>query len=77
MVLQRMIGAELFNAHTYEEIEADQSALGQAIGVVILVANCGAIGELVEGFWRTQRPRQSSLECAMAWPLVSSAGPCG
>ena len=48
-MLQRMIGAALFNAHTYEEIEADQSALGQAIGVVILVTICGVIGGLVGG----------------------------
>ena len=46
-MLQRMIGAAFFNAHTYEEIEADQGALGQAIGVVILVTICGAIGGLV------------------------------
>ena len=48
-MLQRMIGAALFNANTYEEIEADQSALGQAIGVVILVTICGAIGGIVQG----------------------------
>lgn len=44
-----MIGAALFNAHTYEEIEADQGALGQAIGVVLLVTVCGAIGGLIDG----------------------------
>jgi hypothetical protein len=48
-MLQRMIGAALFNAHTYEEIEADQGALGQAIGVVLLVTVCGAIGGLIDG----------------------------
>lgn len=46
-MIQRMIGAAFFNAHTYEEVEADQGALGQAIGVVILVTICGAIGGLV------------------------------
>ena len=46
-MIQRMLGAALFNAHTYEEIEADQSALGQALAVVILVTVCGAIGGLV------------------------------
>ena len=44
-----MIGAALFNAHTYEEIEADQGALGPAIGVVLLVTVCGAIGGLIDG----------------------------
>ena len=46
-MIQRMIGAALFNAHTYEEVEADEGALGQALGVVILVTICGAIGGLV------------------------------
>ena len=46
-MLQRMIGAALFNAQTYEEVEADQNALGQALTVVILVTICGAIGGLV------------------------------
>ena len=49
-MLQRMIGAALFNAQTYEEIEADEGALGQALGVVILVTICGAIGGLVGGY---------------------------
>ena len=49
VMLQRMIGAALFNAHTYEEIEADQGALGQAIGVVILVTICGVIGGIIQG----------------------------
>ena len=46
-MIQRMLGAALFNAQTYEEIEADTTALGQALGVVILVTICGAIGGLV------------------------------
>ena len=48
-MIQRMIGAALFNRHTYEEIEADQGALGQAIGVVLLVTLCGIIGGVVGG----------------------------
>ena len=46
-MIQRMIGAALFNADTYEEIEADPGAIGQAILVVILVTICGAVGGLV------------------------------
>lgn len=46
-MLQRMIGAALFNAQTYEEVEADQNALGQALMVVVLVTICGAIGGLI------------------------------
>ena len=43
-MLRRMIGAATFNAATYEEIEADQGALGQAVMVVLIVTLCGAIG---------------------------------
>lgn len=46
-MIQRMIGAALFNAETYEEIEADPGAIGQAILVVILVTVCGAVGGLI------------------------------
>lgn len=48
-MLQRMIGAAFFNAQTYEEIEADTGALGQAIGVVMLVTVCGVIGGIIDG----------------------------
>ena len=48
-MIQRMIGAALFNRQTYEEIEADQGALGQALGVVLLVTLCGIIGGLISG----------------------------
>ncbi len=46
-MIQRMIGAALFNAETYEEIEADPGAIGQAIVVVLLVTVCGAVGGLI------------------------------
>lgn len=48
-MIQRMIGAALFNADTYEEIEADPGAIGQAILVVLLVTLCGAIGGIIGG----------------------------
>ncbi len=48
-MIQRMIGAALFNAETYEEIEADPGAIGQAILVVIIVTICGAIGGVIAG----------------------------
>lgn len=41
---ERMIGAATLNISTYEEVEHDQSATGQAAGVVALVAVAGAIG---------------------------------
>ena len=48
-MIQRMIGAAFFNRATYEEIEADEGALGQAIGVVLLVTLCGIVGGIVGG----------------------------
>ena len=48
-MIQRMIGAALFNAETYEEIEADPGAIGQAILVVILVTICGVVGGIISG----------------------------
>ena len=50
-MIQRMIGAAFFNRHTYEEIEADQGALGQAMGVVLLVTLCGIIGGVIGGLF--------------------------
>ena len=48
-MIQRMIGAALFNAETYEEIEADPGAIGQAVLVVLLVTLCGAVGGVIGG----------------------------
>lgn len=48
-MIQRMIGAALFNADTYEEIEADPGAIGQAILVVIIVTICGTVGGVIAG----------------------------
>ncbi|MCE2500228.1 MAG: YIP1 family protein [Dehalococcoidia bacterium] len=48
-MIQRMMGAAMFNADTYEEIEADPGAIGQAILVVILVTLCGMVGGLIGG----------------------------
>ncbi len=48
-MIQRMMGAAMFNADTYEEIEADPGAIGQAIGVVILVTICGMVGGVIAG----------------------------
>ena len=46
-MIQRMTGAALFNAETYEEIEADPGAIGQAIFVVLLVTLCGTVGGII------------------------------
>src|SRR5262245_55946205 len=47
--IDRMKGAALLRIDTYEEVEADQTATGQAAGVVALVAIAQAIGSAGEG----------------------------
>ena len=69
-MIQRMIGAALFNAETYEEIEADPSAIGQAILVVLLVTLCGAVGGIIGA---------SAGRCASAsedsyWRVIAGLG---
>ncbi len=46
---QRMIGAAKFNVSTYEEVEADTTATGQALGVVILSSIAAGIGWAGQG----------------------------
>jgi hypothetical protein len=41
---QRMIGAAKLDARVYEEVEADTSALGQAMAVVVLASLAAGIG---------------------------------
>ncbi|HSA56774.1 MAG TPA: YIP1 family protein [Gemmatimonadaceae bacterium] len=43
-IVDRMRGAAMLDVHTYEEVEADESATGQAAVVVAIVAICAAIG---------------------------------
>jgi hypothetical protein len=43
-IVDRMRGAAMLDVATYEEVEADESATGQAAVVVLVVAVCAAIG---------------------------------
>jgi hypothetical protein len=43
-MVERMIGAAKLDARTFEEVEADESALGQALGVVVIAAVATGIG---------------------------------
>ncbi len=42
--LSRVIGASRFDIQTYEEVEADHTALGQALGVVVISSLAAGIG---------------------------------
>ena len=41
---ERVIGAAKLDVHTYEEVEADRTAMGQAMGVVVLSSLAAGIG---------------------------------
>ena len=42
--IRRMVGAALLNSNTYEEVEADRGATGQALAVVLLASVGTAVG---------------------------------
>lgn len=42
--VERMVGAAKLDRNTYEEVEADRGATGQALGVVVLASLAGGIG---------------------------------
>ncbi len=48
---QRMLRAALLDAEIYEEVEADRSATGQAMTVVMLSAVAAGIGTFENGGW--------------------------
>ena len=46
-MINRMIGAMRLDVHTFEDVENDESALGQAMLVVVIVSIASAIGAYV------------------------------
>jgi hypothetical protein len=48
-IQERMIRAAKFDVQLYEEVEADQSAMGQAMGVVVLSGVAAGIGNFANG----------------------------
>lgn len=47
--VDRMIRAAKLDPHLYEEVEADKSAMGQAMGVVVLSSLAGGVGFMQHG----------------------------
>jgi hypothetical protein len=45
---ERVVGAMSLNPKTFEEVEHDQTAMGQAVGVIVLAAVSTALGNI---FW--------------------------
>ncbi len=48
-IQERMIRAAKFDVQLYEEVEADQGAMGQAMGVVVLSGVAAGIGNFANG----------------------------
>ncbi len=44
-LVDRMVGAAKLDVHTYEEVEADSTAMGQAMTVVVLSSIAAGIGQ--------------------------------
>jgi len=72
--LRRLIGAAVLDRRTYEEVEADRRATGQAVGVVLMASVAGGIGLLGLG---AQTPQSlaagliGSLIGWMAWAALT------
>jgi len=62
---RRVLGAATLDRATYEEVEADASATGQAVGVVVLASVAGGIGSLGLG-----AQTASSLVAGIAGSLI-------
>lgn len=50
-LVERMMGAAFLDIQTYEEVEADSNATGQAATVVAIVAVASGIGAVGGGLW--------------------------
>ena len=48
-MIDRMLGAARLSADTYEEVERDRGATGQALIVVILVTIASVVGQMLSG----------------------------
>ncbi len=48
---RRMLRAALLDVDTYEEVEADRSANGQAVAVVVLASGAAGLGSLENNGW--------------------------
>src|SRR4029453_8865861 len=46
---ERVVGAMRLDANTFEEIERDPTAMGQAVGVIVLAAVSSGLGNLFRG----------------------------
>lgn len=67
--VERMIGAAMLDVSVYEEVEHDQSATGQAAGVVAIVAVCAAIGSM--GHHSAKGPIGAIVGALLGWVIMA------
>lgn len=65
-LVERMIGAATLDIQTFEEVEADPTATGQAAAVVAMAAIASGIGLAGEGLWAAL---VSPVWALLAWLL--------
>lgn len=70
-MIDRMKGAAALDVQTYEEVEADVTATGQAAGVVVLVAIAQAIGASGSGGAGVVRVAVMALAGWLVWAGVT------
>ncbi|HET7230433.1 MAG TPA: Yip1 family protein [Longimicrobium sp.] len=67
--VERMIGAALLDVSVYEEVEHDQTATGQAAGVVAITAVCAAIGSM--GHHDAKGPIGAIIGALLGWLIMA------
>lgn len=70
-LIERMTQAAFLNVDTYEAVEADQTATGQAATVVMIVAACQAIGSSGGGIFGALWAAGFSLIAWVVWAGVT------
>lgn len=70
-LVERMIGAATLNIQTYEEVEADETATGQAAAVVAMVAVASGIGAVGEGLSSILFAPVAALVGWLIWAAVT------
>jgi hypothetical protein len=70
-IVDRMRGAAMLDIATYEEVEADTSATGQAAVVVAVAAVCAAIGAIGHEEFRPLGTLVSTLAGWLIWSGVT------
>lgn len=70
-LVDRMVGAAFLNIDTYEEVEHDQDATGQAAAVVAMVAVAQALGASPFGVFGAVRAALAALIGWLVWAGIT------